>query len=64
MVLVAGAASHSPRQPFLNEMRERFGSARLEVVPGASHFLPMERPEAVAAVGGALLGREAAAGGR
>ena len=64
VVLVAGEASDSHPAPFMQEMRERFGGARLEVVPGAGHFLPMERPAAVAAVVAALLGREAGAGGR
>ena len=45
-----GAASASHPAAFLEAMRDRFGGARLEVVPGAGHFLPMERPEAVAAL--------------
>jgi pimeloyl-ACP methyl ester carboxylesterase len=64
VVLVAGAVSDSHSASFLDEMRERFGDARLEVVPDAGHFLPMERPEVVAALVAPLLGREAAAGGR
>ncbi len=64
VVLVTGEASDSHSATFMREMRERFGDARLEVVPGAGHFLPMERPEAVAALVAALLGREAGAGGR
>lgn len=48
VVLVAGAESESHSAPFLGALRERFGAARLVVVPGAGHFLPMERPEVVA----------------
>ena len=40
----------------MDEMRGRFDDARLEVIPGAGHFLPMERPEAVAALVAPLLG--------
>jgi len=56
VVLVAGATSTSHPAPFLEAMHERFPAARLEVVPGAGHFLPMERPEAVAALVAPLLG--------
>lgn len=55
VVLAAGAASTSHAAPFLEAMRGRFAGARLEVVPGAGHFLPMERPEAVAALVAPLL---------
>lgn len=50
VVLVAGAQSESHAATFMREMQGRFGGARLEVVAGAGHFAPMERPEAVAAV--------------
>lgn len=64
VVLVAGAASTSHSGPFIEAMAECFADARLEVVPGAGHFLPMERPEAVAALVSSLLDGEAAAAGR
>jgi pimeloyl-ACP methyl ester carboxylesterase len=50
VLLAAGERSASHPREFLEAMRDRFGDARLEVVPGAGHFLPMERPEAVAAL--------------
>jgi pimeloyl-ACP methyl ester carboxylesterase len=61
LVLAAGAESESHPAPFLEAMRDRFGAARLEVVAGAGHFVPMERPEAVAALAVPLLGPEAGA---
>lgn len=64
VTLVGGAESDSHSAAFLLAMQERFGSARLEVVPGAGHFLPMERPEALAALVAPLLGPEPSAGGR
>jgi pimeloyl-ACP methyl ester carboxylesterase len=33
-----------------SELARRLGRARLRVVEGASHFLPMERPELVAEI--------------
>ena len=64
VLLVAGAASDSHPAAFMEEMRARFGGARLEVVPGAGHFLPMERPEALAALVAPWFDREAGAAGR
>jgi pimeloyl-ACP methyl ester carboxylesterase len=55
VLLAAGADSDSHSRPFVEEMQGRFGGARLEVVPGADHFLPMERPEVVADLVRALL---------
>lgn len=48
VLVVAGADSESHPAPFLEAMRARFPHARLEVVPGAGHFLPMEQPGVVA----------------
>jgi len=48
VLLVAGADSDSHPAPFLEASGRRFGDARLEVVPGAGHFVPMEQPGAVA----------------
>ena len=64
VVLAAGERSASHSRGFMEAMRDRFGGARLEVVPGAGHFLPMERPEAVAALVAARLGRGVGEGGR
>lgn len=64
VVLVAGERSASHPREFLEAMRDRFRNARLEVVPGAGHFLPMERPEAVAALVAAQLGRGVEGGTR
>jgi pimeloyl-ACP methyl ester carboxylesterase len=48
VLLVGGADSDSHPAPFLDAIRRRFASARLEVVPGVGHFVPMEQPGAVA----------------
>ncbi|MFH1329354.1 MAG: alpha/beta hydrolase [Actinomycetota bacterium] len=64
VVLVAGAASTSHPAWFIEAMHERFAAARLEVVAGAGHFLPMERPDAVAALVAPLLDPGAGAAGR
>ena len=64
VLLLAGAASDSHPAAFMEEMRARFGGARLEVVPGVGHFVPMERPEALAALVAPWFDREAGAAGR
>ena len=46
--LVAGEESESHPASFIGALRDRFRLARLEVVPGAGHFVPMEQPGAVA----------------
>ena len=48
VLLVGGADSDSHPAPFLDAIRRCFASARLEVVPGVGHFLPMDQPGAVA----------------
>lgn len=48
VVLGAGAESESHPLPFMRALQERFPAARMVVVPGAGHFLPMEQPGAVA----------------
>lgn len=55
VVLVAGARSDSHGPSFSAALGNRFQDVRLEVVPDAGHFLPMERPAAVAALLDALL---------
>jgi pimeloyl-ACP methyl ester carboxylesterase len=64
VMLAAGERSASHPWEFLEAMRDRFRDARLEVVPGAGHFLPMERPEAVAALVATQLGRGVGGGSR
>ena len=64
VLLAAGAGSDSHPIPFMEAMRARLGGARLEVVAGAGHFLPMEQPEAVAALVRSLLDGGAGAAGR
>lgn len=64
VMLAAGERSASHPRDFLEAMRQRFPHSLLEVVPGAGHFLPMERPEAVAALVVAALGRGGEEGGR
>jgi len=46
--LVVGDRSESHPASFIGAMRDRFRLARLEVVPGAGHFVPMEQPGTVA----------------
>jgi pimeloyl-ACP methyl ester carboxylesterase len=48
VLLVAGAHSDSHPEAFSQAMRHRFAGARLEVVEGAGHFVPMEQPGALA----------------
>lgn len=48
VLLVAGARSDTHPEPLLREMHAQFKSAQLLVVPDASHFVPMERPESLA----------------
>jgi pimeloyl-ACP methyl ester carboxylesterase len=49
--LVAGG-EHSDSHPreFLEQQAARLGDARVEVIAGATHFVPMERPAAIAAL--------------
>jgi pimeloyl-ACP methyl ester carboxylesterase len=49
VVLLAGADSESHPRAFIERQGEQFRSAKVVVVPGATHLLPMERPEALAA---------------
>jgi pimeloyl-ACP methyl ester carboxylesterase len=53
VVVVAGEDSPSHSPPFLRALMGQFAAARLEVVPGATHFVPMQRPGALAALVGA-----------
>ena len=46
--LVAGADSDSHQGAYLQRLAERFQGGELEVVEGASHFVPMERPGLIA----------------
>ena len=48
VLLVAGADSDSHPASFMGAMQRRFAGARLEVVAGAGHLVPMEQPGAVA----------------
>jgi pimeloyl-ACP methyl ester carboxylesterase len=54
VVLVAGEASESHPGPFIRHQAACLREARVEVVPEATHFVPMERPDAVAALVDAL----------
>ena len=49
MTVVAGEESDSHPPEFAAELAGRFSRADLVIVPGATHFVPMERPEAIAA---------------
>lgn len=48
VVLVAGEYSDSHPGPFLEETARRLGAGHVDVVPGATHFVPMEQPERIA----------------
>ncbi|MFQ5948011.1 MAG: alpha/beta fold hydrolase [Acidimicrobiia bacterium] len=50
VVVVAGEQSESHVLPFVERQVRRFPQAELVIVPGATHFVPMEQPAAVAAV--------------
>ncbi len=55
VLLLAGADSESHPREFVERQTEQFPSARMTIVPAATHFLPMERPEAVAGAVRAVL---------
>lgn len=62
VIVAGGEQSASHPRAFLEELAARFPAARLEMLPGATHFAPMERPRLVAAlVGEALAGMGAEA---
>lgn len=48
VVVVVGAESDSHPAEFAGALTERFRLATLDIVPDATHFVPMERPDAVA----------------
>jgi len=48
VTLVVGADSTTHRGSYLDDLVGRFREVELRVVPGASHFVPMERPDTVA----------------
>lgn len=50
VVLVAGAGSDTHTGQYLDALTARFADVQLLVIDGASHFVPMEVPEIVAAV--------------
>ncbi len=54
-IVVAGEGSDTHPEAFARLQAERLGNARAQVVAGATHFVPMERPDAVAAAAAALL---------
>ena len=47
-MIIAGERSTTHREPFLGELTSRFANASAHVVPGTSHFIWMEQPQAVA----------------
>lgn len=47
VVVAGGADSDSHPRPFLEEQASRFVDAVVTVLPGTTHFAPMEQPEAV-----------------
>jgi len=49
-VVVAGADSDSHPADFAAEQAARLGNGRVEIVAGATHFVPMEQPGVIAAL--------------
>lgn len=49
ITLVAGEHSDTHPGRFLAATAEQLGGGHVDVIPGASHFVPMERPDVVAA---------------
>lgn len=47
VTLMAGAESNTHPPEFVAELAEQIGSPQVVIVPKATHFLPMERPDAV-----------------
>jgi pimeloyl-ACP methyl ester carboxylesterase len=47
VVVAGGAHSDSHRPSFLEELADRFADAVVTVLPDATHFVPMEQPQAV-----------------
>ena len=62
VLLIAGEASKSHSQSFLKRLAGRLPSVSIEVVSGASHFVPMEAPglmaDRIAEVIASVSGRE------
>jgi len=58
VVLVAGELSDSHPGPFLERTAERLGAGHVDVVPGATHFVPMEDPGRIAGHVASALGAE------
>lgn len=48
VILVAGEHSDSHPGPFLEVTAQRLGAGHVDVVPGATHFVPMEHPDRIA----------------
>jgi pimeloyl-ACP methyl ester carboxylesterase len=50
VTIVSGERSDTHTQPFLDALHRQFDDPRMIVVPETGHFLPMERPDAIAAL--------------
>jgi pimeloyl-ACP methyl ester carboxylesterase len=50
VTIVSGESSETHTQPFLDALGGQFADPTMVAVPGTGHFLPMERPDAVAAI--------------
>jgi len=48
VLVLAGERSDTHPAPVVERLVSRFPAAQARIVPGATHFVPMERPEAVA----------------
>ncbi|GMQ98287.1 MAG: alpha/beta hydrolase [Acidimicrobiia bacterium] len=48
VTIIVGGESDTHREPYLGALAEQFTDATVIVVEGAGHFVPMEKPQAVA----------------
>ena len=54
-VVVGGEHSDTHPAVFISEQADRLGAGTVEIVEGATHFVPMERPDVIAALAEALI---------
>jgi len=55
-IVAGGEDSDSHPAAFLHEQADLLGNATVEIIAGATHFVPMERPDVIVELLGDLLG--------